>query len=117
MSVLSDQVYFFYILLAEAVQLLVSSLADDSSVVREASMASLRDIASLYVLFISFYFVHKTCNYEYREIFDTELLCDFFFFFLFRNPLLVLDCCYAVSRGGRRVMFCLLVFCFLLLVG
>lgn len=81
MSVLSDQVYFFYILLAEAVQLLVSSLADDSSVVREASMASLRDIASLYVLFISFYFVHKTCNYEYREIFDTELLCDFFFFF------------------------------------
>jgi hypothetical protein len=49
----------------EAVQLLVSSLADDSSVVREASMASLRDIASL-------------------------------------NPLLVLDCCYAVSRGGRR---------------
>ncbi|KAL1209895.1 Protein SHOOT GRAVITROPISM 6 [Cardamine amara subsp. amara] len=49
----------------EAVQLLVSSLADDSSVVREASMASLRDIASL-------------------------------------NPLLVLDCCYAVSPGGRR---------------
>ncbi|CAN8284973.1 unnamed protein product [Cochlearia groenlandica] len=49
----------------EAVQLLVSSLADDSTVVREASMASLRDIASL-------------------------------------NPLLVLDCCYAVSRGGRR---------------
>ncbi|KFK36555.1 hypothetical protein AALP_AA4G138800 [Arabis alpina] len=49
----------------EAVQLLVSSLSDDSSVVKEASMASLKDIASL-------------------------------------NPLLVLDCCYAVSRGGRR---------------
>lgn len=40
--------------MAEAVQLLVSSLADDSSVVREASMASLRDIASLYVPFILF---------------------------------------------------------------
>lgn len=39
--------------MAEAVQLLVSSLADDSSVVREASMASLRDIASLYVLIVS----------------------------------------------------------------
>lgn len=49
----------------EAVQVLVSSLADESSVVREASMASLKDIASL-------------------------------------NPLLVLDCCAAVSRGGRR---------------
>lgn len=49
----------------EAVQVLVASLADDSSVVREASMASLKDIAAL-------------------------------------NPLLVLDCCAAVSRGGRR---------------
>ncbi|KAJ8753981.1 hypothetical protein K2173_001879 [Erythroxylum novogranatense] len=49
----------------EAVQVLVSSLADDSSVVREASMASLKDVASL-------------------------------------NPLLVLDCCSSVSRGGRR---------------
>ncbi|XP_008462510.1 protein SHOOT GRAVITROPISM 6 isoform X1 [Cucumis melo] len=49
----------------EAVQILVSSLADESPVVREASMASLKDIATL-------------------------------------NPLLVLDCCYAVSRGGRR---------------
>lgn len=49
----------------EAVQILVSSLADESSVVREASMASLKDIAAL-------------------------------------SPLLVLDCCYAVSRGGRR---------------
>ncbi|KAH0886943.1 LOW QUALITY PROTEIN: hypothetical protein HID58_063039 [Brassica napus] len=36
----------------EAVQLLVSSLADDSSVVREASMASLRDIASLNPLLV-----------------------------------------------------------------
>ncbi|KNA12653.1 hypothetical protein SOVF_123030 isoform A [Spinacia oleracea] len=49
----------------EAVQVLVASLADDSSIVREASMASLKDIAAL-------------------------------------NPLLVLDCCAAVSRGGRR---------------
>ncbi|KAJ4705027.1 protein SHOOT GRAVITROPISM 6-like [Melia azedarach] len=49
----------------DAVQVLVSSLADESSVVREASMASLKDIAAL-------------------------------------NPLLVLDCCSAVSRGGRR---------------
>ncbi|XP_022143882.1 protein SHOOT GRAVITROPISM 6 [Momordica charantia] len=49
----------------EAVQILVSSLADESPIVREASMASLKDIAAL-------------------------------------NPLLVLDCCYAVSRGGRR---------------
>ncbi|WCJ34428.1 ARM repeat superfamily protein [Euphorbia peplus] len=53
------------ILAPEAIQVLVSSLADDSSVVREASMASLIDIASL-------------------------------------NPLLVLDCCSSVSRGGRR---------------
>ncbi|XP_059667544.1 protein SHOOT GRAVITROPISM 6 isoform X2 [Cornus florida] len=50
---------------SEAVQILVSSLADDSSMVREASMASLKDIANL-------------------------------------NPLLVLDCCSTVSRGGRR---------------
>ncbi|KAJ6407516.1 hypothetical protein OIU84_010912 [Salix udensis] len=50
---------------SEAVQVLVSSLADESSTVRQSSMASLKDIASL-------------------------------------NPLLVLDCCYTVSRGGRR---------------
>ncbi|KAF8005603.1 hypothetical protein BT93_K0021 [Corymbia citriodora subsp. variegata] len=50
---------------SEAVQVLVSSLADESPLVREASMASLKDIAAL-------------------------------------NPLLVLECCYAVSRGGRR---------------
>ncbi|XP_042512579.1 protein SHOOT GRAVITROPISM 6-like [Macadamia integrifolia] len=49
----------------EAVQVLVSSLADESSSVREASTTALKDIAAL-------------------------------------NPLLVLDCCYAVSRGGRR---------------
>ncbi|XP_021743434.1 protein SHOOT GRAVITROPISM 6-like isoform X1 [Chenopodium quinoa] len=49
----------------DAVQVLVASLADESSIVREASMASLKDIATL-------------------------------------NPLLVLDCCAAVSRGGRR---------------
>ncbi|XP_068646001.1 protein SHOOT GRAVITROPISM 6 isoform X2 [Aristolochia californica] len=49
----------------EAVQVLVSSLADDSLMVREASMASLKDVASL-------------------------------------EPYLVLDCCSAVSRGGRR---------------
>lgn len=50
---------------SEAVQVLVSSLADESSTVRQSSMASLKDIATL-------------------------------------NPLLVLDCCYTVSRGGRR---------------
>ncbi|XP_038697854.1 protein SHOOT GRAVITROPISM 6 isoform X2 [Tripterygium wilfordii] len=50
---------------AEAVQVLVSSLADDSPLVREASMSSLEGIAPL-------------------------------------NPLLVLDCCSMVSRGGRR---------------
>ncbi|XP_057785671.1 protein SHOOT GRAVITROPISM 6 isoform X1 [Salvia miltiorrhiza] len=49
----------------EAVQVLVSSLADESPVVREASAATLKDIASV-------------------------------------NPLLVLDCCSTVSRGGRR---------------
>ncbi|KAM6568771.1 hypothetical protein CsatB_016756 [Cannabis sativa] len=49
----------------EAVQVLVSSLADESPMVRDASMASLNEIASL-------------------------------------NPLLVLDCCCSVSRGGRR---------------
>ncbi|PON31771.1 Coatomer beta subunit [Parasponia andersonii] len=49
----------------EAVQVLVSSLADESPMVRDASMASLKDVATL-------------------------------------NPLLVLDCCSAVSRGGRR---------------
>ncbi|KAK8600358.1 hypothetical protein V6N12_050214 [Hibiscus sabdariffa] len=49
----------------EAVQVLVSSLADESPMVREASMASLKEISPL-------------------------------------NPLLVLDCCSAVSRGGRR---------------
>ncbi|XP_074355121.1 protein SHOOT GRAVITROPISM 6 isoform X2 [Apium graveolens] len=49
----------------EAVQALVASLADDSLLVREASMASLDEIAPL-------------------------------------NPLLVLDCCSSVSRGGRR---------------
>ncbi|KAG6401560.1 hypothetical protein SASPL_138420 [Salvia splendens] len=49
----------------EAVQVLISSLADDSLVVREASAATLKDIASV-------------------------------------NPLLVLDCCWTVSRGGRR---------------
>ncbi|XAR69166.1 hypothetical protein NMG60_11000655 [Bertholletia excelsa] len=49
----------------EAVQLLVLSLADESQLVRDASMASLKDIAHL-------------------------------------NPLLVLDCCSSVSRGGRR---------------
>ncbi|XP_048320811.1 protein SHOOT GRAVITROPISM 6 isoform X2 [Ziziphus jujuba] len=49
----------------EAVQVLVSSLADESPMVREASMAALKDIVSL-------------------------------------NPLLVLDCCSATSRGGRR---------------
>lgn len=37
-------------LIAEAVQILVSSLADESPVVREASMASLKDIATLYSL-------------------------------------------------------------------
>ncbi|MCD7468895.1 Protein SHOOT GRAVITROPISM 6, partial [Datura stramonium] len=50
---------------AEAVQVLVSSLADDSPIVREASMAALKEIT-------------------------------------FLNPLLVLDCCLTVSRGGRR---------------
>ncbi|XP_022747825.1 protein SHOOT GRAVITROPISM 6-like isoform X4 [Durio zibethinus] len=49
----------------EAVRFLVSSLADESPMVKEASMASLKDISAL-------------------------------------NPLLVLDCCSAVSRGGRR---------------
>ncbi|PIA54938.1 hypothetical protein AQUCO_00901089v1 [Aquilegia coerulea] len=51
--------------LPDAVQVLVSSLADESLIVREASIASLKDIAAL-------------------------------------NPLLVLDCCHSVSRGGRR---------------
>ncbi|KAM2569015.1 hypothetical protein TB2_009175 [Malus domestica] len=49
----------------EAVQVLVSLLADESPIVREASIASLKDVATL-------------------------------------NPLLVLDCCSAISRGGRR---------------
>ncbi|KAL9265845.1 SHOOT GRAVITROPISM 6-like protein, partial [Drosera capensis] len=49
----------------DAVQVLVSLLADDSAAVRESSMASLKEIAAL-------------------------------------NPLLVLDCCVTLSRGGRR---------------
>ncbi|KAJ6851452.1 protein SHOOT GRAVITROPISM 6 isoform X1 [Iris pallida] len=51
--------------IAEAVHVLVSSLADESPVVRESSLSSLREIAPL-------------------------------------NPLLVLDCCCAVSKAGRR---------------
>ncbi|PRQ43676.1 putative condensin complex subunit 1 [Rosa chinensis] len=49
----------------EAVQVLVSLLADESPNVRQVSIASLRDVAAL-------------------------------------NPVIVLDCCSAVSRGGRR---------------
>lgn len=49
----------------EAIQVLLSLLADDSSSVRESSMSSLNDLAAL-------------------------------------NPVLVLECCAAVSRGGRR---------------
>ncbi|KAF3328265.1 protein SHOOT GRAVITROPISM 6 [Carex littledalei] len=49
----------------EAVQVLVSSLADESALVRDASLSSLKEISPL-------------------------------------NPLLVLDCCAAVSCGGRR---------------
>ena len=30
---------------------------------------------------------------------------NLFYSFSFRNPLLVLDCCLTVSRGGRRVLF------------
>lgn len=36
--------------LPEAVQVLVSSLADESPMVREASMASLKEISALYLL-------------------------------------------------------------------
>uniref|UniRef100_A0A0D3FDS9 Condensin complex subunit 1 C-terminal domain-containing protein n=1 Tax=Oryza barthii TaxID=65489 RepID=A0A0D3FDS9_9ORYZ len=49
----------------EAVQVLVTSLADESPVARDAALAALREIAPM-------------------------------------NPLLVLDCCATVSRGGRR---------------
>ncbi|KVH90493.1 Armadillo-like helical, partial [Cynara cardunculus var. scolymus] len=49
----------------EAIQVLVSSLADESPMVKQASMASLKSLAPL-------------------------------------NPLLILDCCLTVSRGGRR---------------
>ncbi|KAI7751520.1 LOW QUALITY PROTEIN: hypothetical protein M8C21_022432 [Ambrosia artemisiifolia] len=49
----------------EAIQVLVSSLADDSPMVKQASITSLKSLAPL-------------------------------------NPLLVLDCCLTVSRGGRR---------------
>lgn len=49
----------------EAIQVLLSLLADDSSSVRKSSMSSLNDLAAL-------------------------------------NPVLVLECCAAVSRGGRR---------------
>lgn len=93
--------------MAEAVQLLVSSLADDSSVVREASMASLRDIASLYVpIFFGISFT-SYASHSYNQ------------YLLYRNPLLVLDCCYAVSRGGRRVTFlfsCFIFVCILVLI-
>ncbi|KAI4319538.1 hypothetical protein MLD38_033124 [Melastoma candidum] len=50
---------------SEAVQVLVSSLADESQLVREASASSLKDIAPL-------------------------------------NPVLVLECSFNASRGGRR---------------
>ncbi|GAU20349.1 hypothetical protein TSUD_338310 [Trifolium subterraneum] len=49
----------------EAIHVLLSLLADDSSSVRESSMSSLKDLAAL-------------------------------------NPVLVLECCATVSRGGRR---------------
>ncbi|KAK9079338.1 hypothetical protein SSX86_001009 [Deinandra increscens subsp. villosa] len=49
----------------EAIQVLVQSLADESPMVKQASMSSLKSLAPL-------------------------------------NPLLVLDCCLTVSRGGRR---------------
>ncbi|XP_065029808.1 protein SHOOT GRAVITROPISM 6-like isoform X3 [Musa acuminata AAA Group] len=49
----------------EAVQVLVSSLVDESPVVRESSLAALKEIAPL-------------------------------------NPLLVIDCCVSISKGGRR---------------
>ncbi|GJV24729.1 protein shoot gravitropism 6 isoform X1 [Tanacetum coccineum] len=49
----------------DAIQVLVQSLADESLIVKHASMASLKSLAPL-------------------------------------NPLLVLDCCLTVSRGGRR---------------
>ncbi|KAK9158693.1 hypothetical protein Scep_005267 [Stephania cephalantha] len=50
---------------SEAVQVLVNSLGDESSVVRGSAMAAIEGIAAL-------------------------------------NPLLVLDCCFAVSRGGQN---------------
>lgn len=80
-------------LIAEAVQILVSSLADESSVVREASMASLKDIATLYSLSLVVFPYLSLVSFISYEL---ELYI--------RNPLLVLDCCYAVSRGGRRVI-------------
>uniref|UniRef100_J3LJZ8 Condensin complex subunit 1 C-terminal domain-containing protein n=1 Tax=Oryza brachyantha TaxID=4533 RepID=J3LJZ8_ORYBR len=49
----------------EAVQVLVTSLADECPVARDAALAALREIAPM-------------------------------------NPMLVLDCCATVSRGGRR---------------
>ncbi|XP_045795656.1 protein SHOOT GRAVITROPISM 6 isoform X1 [Trifolium pratense] len=49
----------------DAINVLLSLLADDSSSVRESSMSSLKDLAAL-------------------------------------NPVLVLECCATVSRGGRR---------------
>ncbi|KAL5709726.1 Protein SHOOT GRAVITROPISM 6 [Ranunculus cassubicifolius] len=51
--------------LQDAAQVLVTSLGDESPIVREASLDSLKNIATL-------------------------------------NPLLVLECCYSISRGGRR---------------
>ncbi|KAK9168546.1 hypothetical protein Syun_000686 [Stephania yunnanensis] len=64
---LAISISLFVVVASEAVQVLVNSLGDESSVVRGSAMAAIEGIAAL-------------------------------------NPLLVLDCCFAVSRGGRRVL-------------
>lgn len=108
---------------SEAVQVLVSLLADESPRVREKSMASLKDISPLSVNYyynhhiISYIIIYNSIQfnsiyththtlvykYEYECLYvnlnSATLQC--------RNPLLVLDSCATVSRGGRRVLLLL----------
>ena len=50
-------------LFAEAVQVLVSSLADESLIVRDAAMSSLKDLAPLYTAF-PLSFNTYTCSFQ-----------------------------------------------------
>ncbi|KAK4392143.1 protein SHOOT GRAVITROPISM 6 [Sesamum angolense] len=85
----------------EAVQVLVSSLADDFPIVREASAATLKDIASLNLLLVLDCCCSTGALGGAAVCFKLDNSCVLIDSILW-NPLLVLDCCSTVSRGGRR---------------